>query len=199
MTAAAKNAYHHGDLRESLIAAAEAALRELPLEDVSLREIARRAGVSHAAPKHHFSSLGQLFGEVAAIGYERFVKAIDEAADRVADQSPASRMMAMSRAYVRFAIENPAVYGLMFGKRENVVETTPRLMTAMYAAWDQLQGQVADVVGTAKSLNGAVAVWAAVHGLAMLRLDNKLPPQIETDAAVEIAIRTVVAGLEADR
>ncbi len=70
MTSDPTTPYHHGDLRDTLLAAAEQALAELPLQKVTLREIARRAGVSHAAPKHHFNSLGQLLGEVAARGYD---------------------------------------------------------------------------------------------------------------------------------
>ena len=120
MPAGAPKSYHHGDLREALLNAAEEALSELPLEAVSLREIARRAGVSHAAPKHHFASVGELYGELAGRGFERFVAALDEAASRSFDQSPAKRLQAMARAYVRFAEANRATYGLMFGRRAGV-------------------------------------------------------------------------------
>ncbi len=92
-----QKSYHHGHLRESLLNAAEEALAELPLEQVSLREIARRAGVSHAAPRHHFATVGQLYGELVGRGFERFVAALGEAADRSYDQSPPARLMAMGR------------------------------------------------------------------------------------------------------
>jgi AcrR family transcriptional regulator len=198
MVTPVKTPYHHGDLRDSLLTAAEQALAELPLQQVSLREIARRAGVSHAAPKHHFASLGQLLGEVAARGYDRFVETLYTAANRDIDQSPEARMIAMARAYLRFAVENPAVYGLMFGKREHVVETTPHLATAMLAAWAQLENQVADLVGQARAPYGAVTVWAHVHGLAMLRLERKLPPHVNPDLAIEALTRSLIAGLRAD-
>ena len=190
--------YHHGDLRDALLVAAEQALAELPLEDISLREIARRAGVSHAAPKHHFSSLGQLLGEVAARGYERFVAELDEAAGRVSDQSPRARMLAMARAYLRFALSNRAVYGLMFGKRDNVVDTTPHLSNAMFAAWTQLEEAVSALVGPQRAKYAAVTVWSMVHGMAMLRIDHKVPPHIDPDIALETVTRTLLAGLEAD-
>jgi AcrR family transcriptional regulator len=198
MVTPVKTPYHHGDLRDSLLMAAEQALAELPLQQVSLREIARRAGVSHAAPKHHFASLGQLLGEVAARGYDHFVLALNEAADRDATQTPEARITAMARAYLRFAVENPAVYGLMFGKREHVVETTPHLATAMMAAWTQLENQVAGVIGQARAPYGAVTVWAHVHGLAMLRLERKLPPHVSPDLAMEALTRSLIAGLQAD-
>jgi AcrR family transcriptional regulator len=193
-----KPPYHHGDLREALLQAAEAALNDMSVEEVSLREIARRAGVSHAAPKHHFASLGQLFAEVAARGFENFHNALQEAANRDADQSPRSRTMAMGRAYLRFAADNPAVYSLMFGKRDNVVTTTPHLAMAMLAAWGIIEVQVADFIGVSRAHYGAVTVWSAVHGLAMLRLERKLPPHVEPEVALEALLRTVVAGLEAE-
>lgn len=196
MPARRKKPYHHGNLRESLLDAAEAALAELPLEKVSLREIARRAGVSHAAPKHHFGGLGALFGEVAARGFDRFVAALDEAASRCG-QSPPARMRAMMRAYLKFAAGNPAAYGLMFGKRGNL-EATPHLTAAMSAAWTQLENQVRDVVGESRKLHGAVAVWSAVHGLAMLRMDRKAPLHIDPDAAIESLSRIIVAGLQSE-
>lgn len=180
-----------------MLAAAEAALADLPLEQVSLREIARRAGVSHAAPKHHFASLGVLLGEVAAIGSERFVAELDEAADRSADQAPAARMHAMARAYLRFAVANPAVYGLMFGKREQL-EPTPGMVAAMMAAWTQLEAHVTAVVGPHKAAAGAAFVWSTTHGLATLKLDNRLPPQIDPQVAIESVTRMLIAGLQSD-
>jgi AcrR family transcriptional regulator len=193
-----KQPYHHGDLREALLRAATAALNEMPVEEVSLREIARRAGVSHAAPKHHFSSLGQLMAEVVAGGFEQFHEDLQVAANRDADQSPRSRLMAMGRAYLRFAADNPAVYSLMFGKRDNVVTTTPRLATGMLASWGLLEVQVADFIGVSRAHYGAVTVWSAVHGLAMLRLERKLPPHVEPEVALEALLRTIVAGLDAE-
>ncbi|MFO1034241.1 MAG: TetR/AcrR family transcriptional regulator [Hyphomicrobiales bacterium] len=133
-------------MREALVAAAEAALSELPVSKVSLREIARRAGVSHAAPKHHFGTLGALLGEIEALGYKRFVARLDEAAARTHDQTPAGRMHAMARAYLQFALDHPAAYALMFGRRDEL-ERTPHFAAAGYAAWQQLENTVAAVAG----------------------------------------------------
>lgn len=198
MSEAEKKPYHHGNLRDALLDAAEGALAELALEKLSLREIARRAGVSHAAPKHHFGSLGALLGEVAGRGFERFVTALDDAANRGTDQSPDARLKAMARAYLQFAAAHPATYGLMFGQRASAVERTPRLTTAMYAAWAQLEAHVAAVIGQSRAADGALAVWSAVHGLAMLRLDNKIPPHVHPDAAAEVMTRIIAAGLAAE-
>lgn len=192
-----KKPYHHGDLREALLIAGESALEELAADQVSLREIARRAGVSHAAPKHHFGSLGALLGDVAARGFEQFVEALQTAADATSDQTPHARLLAMCRAYLRFATAHPGIYGLMFGKRD-ICETTPRLATAMLSAWTQLEGAVAAVVGPGRAIHGAVLVWSSVHGMAMLKLDRRLPPNIDPDASLEYGLRMLIAGLQTE-
>ncbi len=192
-----KKPYHHGELRAALLAAAEAALVEMPLEAVSLREIARRAGVSHAAPKHHFSTLGGLFAEIAASGFERFVAALDGAADRQSDQSPAARLRAMARAYLRFAAGNRAAYALMFGKRVEM-ERSPQLTAAHIAAWSQLETAVAAIVGRERAVNGSLLVWSCCHGMAMLMLESQMPPHIDPQIAIESVTRMVIAGLQSD-
>jgi AcrR family transcriptional regulator len=197
MSGSTKKPYHHKDLAETLIAAGEAAMAEMPPEEVSLREIARRAGVSHAAPKHHFPTLGDLLGEIAARGFEKFVKTLDEAAHRAPDQSPPARLQAMGRAYLRYAQSNPAIYGLMFGKREQCA-VTPHLAEASLTAWSQLETAVAAIIGPIKAVNGAVMVWSTVHGLAMLMLERRLPPHISPHAAIEEVSRLMIAGLNAE-
>ena len=186
--------YHHGDLHEQLLVAGEAALAELPLSEVSLREIARRAGVSHAAPKHHFATLGDLLGEIAARGFQKFVKALDEAAGGNHDQSPHGRLMAMGRAYFRFAESNPAVYGLMFGQLDNI-SMTPTLTNEAYAAWTQLENAVAAITGPHRASLGAVHAWSSVHGLSMLKAAHRLPPHISLHAIEEDKLRMMIAGL----
>jgi AcrR family transcriptional regulator len=191
-----KKPYHHGDLREQLLLAGEAALAEMPIESVSLREIARRAGVSHAAPKHHFASMGDLLGEIAARGFDRFVAHIAKAADQPRDQTPEARLMAMGRAYLAFAEANPAVYGLMFGKLDQCNKTENFFAAAM-RAWAQLEEGVAAKVGEEDAKDGALLVWSFVHGLAMLTLENRLPPNLRVAQNFEKPFRMIIAGMSA--
>ena len=95
-------AYHHGSLREALLKAALEALREVGLEALSLRDVARRAGVSTAAPYHHFSDKDELVAALAMQGFERLERQLISALDR-AGQSPARRLDAVCRAYFAFA------------------------------------------------------------------------------------------------
>lgn len=189
-------AYHHGDLREALVAAATALLEEKGLQGFTLRQCARRAGVSHAAPAHHFANADGLLAEIAARGFERFVVALGKAADQ-AEGSPLARLEAMGRAYVAFALANPAVYGLMFRSGTGSL-ASPHLKSASTAAWQQLCDSVAAVLGekrqdevTAK----ASAVWALVHGTATLLLDRKLPPGIAKSMDPVAAILPSLPGL----
>src|SRR5690349_17146791 len=101
--------YHHGALREALLKAAETVLRRDGLAGLTLRAVAREAGVSHAAPTHHFGDLTGLLSELAAIGFQRFGAAMQAA---VAAAPPAERGLASAHAYVAYAEANPGMYGL---------------------------------------------------------------------------------------
>jgi AcrR family transcriptional regulator len=191
-----KKPYHHGDLREVLLAAGETALAELQFADVTLREIARRAGVSHAAPKHHFTTLGDLLAEIAARGFDRFYTEIADGANRAPHQTAEGRLAGMSRAYIRFAEDNPAIYGLMFGKRDQL-SVTPHLASAMMSAWDQLEQASGQIVGPSRAAMAAITVWSSVHGLAMLKLAQRTPPNVSLHGLDEHMIRTLIAGLKA--
>src|SRR5512145_3325109 len=97
--------YHHGELRQALLDAAAAVVEREGVEALSLRELARRLGVSHAAPAHHFADRAALLVELARDGYARFGEALAKAA--AAEPDPLERLREVGRAYVRFAIEHP--------------------------------------------------------------------------------------------
>ncbi len=126
--------YHHGDLYETLVKAGTELLIEQGLQNFTLRECARRAGVSHAAPKNHFASVEDLLCEIAARGFDKFVADLDAEADAGATQSPDERLIAMGRAYVDFARANPAIYHLMFRESQSFTKTEHLRESAM-AAW----------------------------------------------------------------
>src|SRR4029450_91732 len=105
--------YHHGDLRRAVVVAALEILSETQSVDFSLRELARRAGVSHNAPYKHFAEKSELLAAVSAAGFELL-------AERIADQiarigNPRAQLFVILRTYIRFGVENPALYRLMFG------------------------------------------------------------------------------------
>ncbi len=188
--------YHHGDLREALIASATEMIEEGGLSSFTLRECARRAGVSHAAPKNHFATAEDLIAEVAARGFEHFVAALAQAADRSADQSPDMRLTAMCRAYVDFARSHRGVYGLMFRARSGFAKSE-HLRAAARAAWQQLHHAVGAVTGPDRRDTDAKAahVWSLVHGIASLTIDRRFPDIIDTETVIATSIASLPAAI----
>jgi AcrR family transcriptional regulator len=163
VSAASKRPYHHGDLRNALLDAARAILEEESVAALSLRAVARKAGVSHAAPYRHFPNHEALLVELAAEGFAELRRGIAAAGAMSAEQ--ADRITNVGAAYMRFVAGRPALARLMFGPQLPNREAFPKL------------GEAADGVGDeiGKALGDAtlgLAVWASVHGLAMLVLEN---------------------------
>ncbi len=176
MPRARKPAYHHGHLREALLQAALELVREQGPSGVSLREVARRAGVSHAAPAHHFSDKAGLLTALAIDGFIRFAESQRQAAER-GGSDPLLRFAWTGWAYVMFAVEQRAHFELMF-RPELLRKGDAALAHASRSAYEQLLGVVRDAIGgepTPETLAlRATSAWALAHGLATLWLDGNL-------------------------
>ncbi len=156
-------AYHHGDLRNALRNAARTILEEEGLAGLSLRAVARRAGVSHAAPYRHFQNHETLLVELAVEGFAELQSEI--AAAGAGPGLVSDRIPDIGAAYMRFVARRPALARLMFGAQLPNRDRFPELA----AAADAISGEIGAALGdTALGL----AVWAAIHGLAMLVLEN---------------------------
>lgn len=165
-----KPGYHHGNLKAALIEAADAILREKGVEGFSLREAARRAGVSIGAPAHHFGSAVGLLTEVALLGYESLGEALNAVTP---GGDPATDLRDLALAYVRFALEHPGRFRLMFRadlvNRDDsrYVEESTRALSGFAAAIARRPGASADVMAE------VFVVWSSIHGMANLVLDGK--------------------------
>jgi len=175
-------AYHHGDLRAALLAAATKLLAEGGVAAVTLRECARRVGVSHAAPQRHFPTKEALVAALAEDGFAE-LRTAGEAAMQTAKGARA-RLDAYGVAYVRFALDHPERFRLMF--TSNVANLDAEAPCAN-AAYELLRASVHAVVGDIDDLDGAAAAfWSLPHGLAMLILDGRIPAErLRTPRAVE--------------
>ncbi len=176
--AKARQSYHHGDLRNALIEAGIAILADGGAEALTLRAAAARAGVSHAAPAHHFGSLQGLLTAIAAVGFERFHMVIDGAMTQ-AGASPIERLRAAGRAYVGFAIANPAIIQLMFSGPRLDWSSTELCIAAdrAYAQLEEIVGPAAEHLGAADEAGRrelALAVGSSVHGYAHLAIAGVL-------------------------
>jgi len=191
-----RDTYHHGDLRHALLAAAEAELEERGIEAFSLRRVAKRAGVSHAAPAHHFGDVGGLLTALAADGFERLV-AVQAAQEAEAACNAEAQLLALGLGYVTFAEAHPALFRLMFAS-DRPDHQDERLCAAAKAAYGRLVERVAARVraagGEAPSAVDVMAAWAAAHGLADLLIAGRggamarLPPADRT-AAIKAVLR----------
>ncbi len=177
--AARPRPYHHGDLKDQLVAAAEAIILERGVDGFTLREAARRAGVSPAAPAHHFKDAKGLLSEVALRGFKDFGDAL-AAADARGGGDPARRLHEQGLAYVNFALKNPARFQLMFRKGkwdpayENFAEVAPRAFAVLEGAVRATFGLAPDAPLTDDTNGFLMATWSVVHGFAHLALSGDL-------------------------
>lgn len=161
--------YHHGDLRAALVAAAEGLLASGAT--LSLRAVAKAAGVSHAAPYHHFANLDALLAAVAARGFDDLAAAMQAAASPGA--GTAAALVGHCTAYVDFALARPAAFRLMFSPLLQRKAEHPLLQAAADGCFNVLrQAAHAHVVQGADEL--ALAGWSLAHGLASLAVDGAL-------------------------
>jgi AcrR family transcriptional regulator len=196
--------YHHGALRDALLEAAERVLERDGLAGLTLRAVAREAGVSHAAPTHHFGDLTGLLSELAAIGFRRFNATMVAAVTGAATQIEMG--MARARAYIAYAQAHPGRYGLMF-RNERLDMSRPSLHEAAEASFAGLAGAIAasrheQISDQLLSLDQAAAIaraWSLVHGFTMLLLDgrlgdilHRLPKGTGTDALLEAMLKVTV-------
>src|ERR1700736_683620 len=183
-----KATYHHGDLRAALVLAAIELLEESGEAELSLRAVARRAGVSPAAPYRHYADREALVSAVAAVGYR-------ELAERLAAAHPSpstpDQLASVAVAYVQFALDRPALFRIMFGEpcdRDNDERVAATAAVSLY-----LRGIVERAFPDADAEAMATAIWAVVHGLAFLHLDGKLAAP--TPSAVAERVTTAIQAL----
>jgi AcrR family transcriptional regulator len=175
-------AYHHGDLPAALLAAVESAVADGGVSGVSLRDVARRAGVSHSAPAHHFGSKAGLLTAFATAGYQLLVESvIKEVAESEAGDG-AAELAAIGRGYVRFAVGHPAHFEVMF-RLDALDPSNAQFVAASEAAYGLLTATI-ERCRAAGRLHGrppevvAVSAWSLVHGLSALWISGRLPERV---------------------
>ncbi|HWX97755.1 MAG TPA: TetR/AcrR family transcriptional regulator [Solirubrobacteraceae bacterium] len=183
-----KETYHHGDLRAACVRAAVELLEESGETALSLRAVARRAGVSPAAPYRHYADREALVSAVAAVGYR-------ELASRLAAAHPSpstpGQLASVAVAYVQFALDRPALFRIMFGEpcdRDNEERVAATTAVSQY-----VRGIVERAFPDADAEALATAIWGLVHGLAFLHLDGKL--DAPTPSAVADRVTAAIHAL----
>ena len=171
-----KTSYHHGDLASELLQAAEIELTENGIESFSLRAVAKRAGVSHGAPAHHFKDKTGLLTALATVGYERLVSAQDARKDAVGSD-PAKQLVASGQGYVDFAEEYPRLFRLMFSSA-TPDRSNKNFHDASMLAFNSLVEGVRNLLGVSPyedpaAMRQLMTSWSMVHGLAELIISGR--------------------------
>ena len=191
----APSAYHHGDLRRGLLDAAETLLeRDGGPAGLSLREVARAAGVSHNAPYRHFADREALLAALAAEGFARLAGVLEQVA---ATLPPPARGLAVGRAYLRFARTHRALYLLMFGP-EIRKSAHPALAAAAAATFAAVLWKEGARAPAKRARHEAVGGWALAHGLAHLIVDGQLADDFADDdyrSLIDDVLATYGAGV----
>ncbi|MFC9237715.1 TetR/AcrR family transcriptional regulator [Streptomyces decoyicus] len=187
--------YHHGDLRAALLTRAEQTLREKGPGALSLRELARDLGVSHAAPSRHFKDKQALLDALALAGFERLDEAL--AASRAAGETFADRLGGLVRAYVDFALANAELLDLMY-----TVKHDPAASEALIAAAQRLGAMAGELVAEGQ-LSGEVRegpvddigmpVFTTLHGFASFAVSGVLSAE-EVESGLDAVIAYMVRG-----
>ena len=197
MSAITTRPYHHGDLRRALLERAELALAAGGPGALSLRELAREVGVSHAAPRRHFADKQALLDALAEAGFERLGDNLRAAIDH-ADADFTSRLSAFGHAYVRFATEHAALLELMFAvkHRPGATDVVRRAGEGAFAAPMALmaEGQATGNVVAGDRDRIATVALAALHGLAALA-NSGLLGERPLDETVGEAVERLLLGL----
>jgi len=191
--------YHHGSLRETLVRACLDLIRAEGIGAVSLRRVAREAGVSPGAPYHHFADRAELLTAIATDGFLLLEKLVTAARD--AAPTPYAALSAILQTYVRFAHEQPAYFHLMFRPELAHPDKSPAVQNAVNCTFDVLGEVVAAgqrdgsiPAGDPQALIGAL--WALAHGLAALWVDGPLDGRVQhLGAPPDVLLDQVAAGL----
>lgn len=187
-----KASYHHGDLEGALIPAVRGLLERDGVDGFSVSEACKLIGVSTAAPYKHFSSKQEILGHVAQSGFDEMKAMMIETRDANPDD-PVRRISAMGKTYVRFALDNPGTFKLMFGSNPNIKQFKP-VTEHGQNCFDVLISEVAGYLGSANDAEDSrrisVLLWTFVHGVASLSMDKDYDAvriEVDTDQMIDAA------------
>ena len=185
-----KKGYHHGNLREALVATGLAMLEKDGIDTISLRQVAKATGVSQAAPYSHFRDKTDLLAAIAEAGFQRL--ALQMAEDATGKHDTRTRIEALALSYIRFASDNQALFHLMFGREVADFSAHPTLALTAGKSWSLISaalsaGKKKDNVATLTA-----SIWSMVHGLTGLVIDKRLKPEnIGASGMVDLVTKTV--------
>jgi len=195
----ARSSYHHGNLKEELVESGIKILREEGINALSLRNVARKAGVSHSAPYAHFLDKQALLAAISTRGFHILFQQIDEVSKKYAT-NPETLVVEIGWVYCTFAFVEPALFKLMFSGILEDEHSYPEFMTAARAPYHKLvevveRCQAAGVLPAGLADRGAVAIWSLVHGFISLYQERQLPGQVLQSARLKELLASILDQL----
>ena len=180
------------DLPDRLVAAGLEILDERGIEELTLRRVASRAGVSHAAPAHHFGSLAGLQDAIATCGFERLHDGLRNIEATLSqDMTAFERLSRVNRGYLDFAAAQPGLFQLMFARARHL---DPRLQRAAADSWAVLERATEGCVPEGKHETMRTAIWAMTHGYAVLGLNRPRPNAPQQAAPFDALLRLLIGS-----
>lgn len=196
--------YHHGDLRETLILAGIELLSERGSAGLDLRKVARKAGVSHAAPYRHFDDKGALIAAINEEGFTQLHESLQQAVNR-AEGNPVEQLQNIGLAYVEFTINNPWLVREMFSGLTIDREAYPSLYTISKNVFHLIEqvilaGQESGIFNSDSSEELTCVVWSTIHGTAILIIENQMKPITSRPGGVQhlaqICVNSIINGIK---
>ncbi len=193
--------YHHGDLRQALIDATRQLVIDRGAENFSLADACRQAGVSTAAPYKHFRDKDEILGEVIAQGFD-MMEARQLRVAEPFEKGSLERIVAIGQDYVNFAVDEPALFRLMFGQNPRISSNEEVAGEGKKCFTFVIEEVAAHVMRHHRPLNPlmtAVQLWTIVHGAACLRIEGnyaKVAPDVDVDAMIAQAGRRILGAAE---
>jgi AcrR family transcriptional regulator len=196
--------YHHGDLHQEILCAACDLIEDNNIASLSLREVAKKVGVSHTAPYRHFKDKESLLAGIAGVGFKQLAKQIAGAVESNHD-NPAAQLQAAGHGYVQLAMNSPQCTQLMFSGILPCDDTYPELRASGDLAFGGLkmiieQGQASGVFKKGDVETMALAAWASIHGLALLLISGNLAEilsiSVDTRQITDAVTSTMLEGLK---
>lgn len=197
MALESKSDYHHGDLRVALIAAAVEMITQQGLESITMRSLSEWIGVSRTAAYRHFENKEALLTATAIAGFDQFGLALHTARNNKSLDEIA-RFKEMGKAYLEFAIQNPAYYQLMFGN--TIIQQSDALSASGSSAYNELLSMIKTLqekalIAPSEPHVKAIYIWALMHGLASLTINNKLQQKQDLPTVLDFFDNAIMASL----